>query len=145
MSRLCSVEVKLHFEFLGVGNDAFGLRIIVRIAVGEGQHAILYLYRTPQRNIQIPVCHLTKCLTLREIGLGGGVLTDGHGDTAYPHILFVVGVGHPEVTVLRNAVAFLDATHVLGTITLILSSMTEGCHFAIHEVQGRIVKAVFTQ
>ena len=77
--------------------------------------------------------------------VGSGVLTDGDGDAAHPHVLFVVGIGHPEVAVVGDAVAFLDATDILGAVAFELSSMTKWRHFTIHKIQRRVVQPILTQ
>ena len=87
--------------------------------------------------------------------MGSGVQCDGHGNTAHPHVLLVVGVGDPQVAVLGHAVVhsrcradpwpFLNATCVLRAVALVLSTVAQGCHLAIHQRERGVLQSVLAQ
>ena len=68
-----------------------------------------------------------------------------HCDARNPHILLIITVGHPHVSVCRSAVAFLDATGVLRTVVLVVTAMALWSYFSVDKIQGRILQAVGTE
>ena len=68
-----------------------------------------------------------------------------HRDMSHPHVLLIHRIGHPEVTVLGHAVAFLDAAHILRTIALVITSIAHGRYFALHKVQRSVLQAVLRE
>ena len=139
MSCLSGTQIKLHLELFGIGDNTFCLRIVVGITVGKCQHAILQINWTQTRNIQVPIVQIIQ------VCMGGGIWAHRYGDTAHPYILFIVGIGHPEVAVLGDAITFLNTTYILRTIALVLSTVSEGCHLSIDKIQRRIIESVLTQ
>ena len=70
------------------------------------------------------------------------VQTYWNGDARHPDVFFVRAVGHPEVAVFRCAVALLDATHILRTVALELSAMTQGHHVAVNQRERIVIQSV---
>ena len=71
-----------------------------------------------------------------------GIELHGHRDVRHPHIFLVHRVRHPKVAVLRNTIAFLNASHILRTIALVIAAIAHRWNFALHQVQRGVFVAV---
>ena len=68
-----------------------------------------------------------------------------NGDVCHPHVLLVHGVGNPEVGVLWDAVALLDAADILRAIALVVAAIAHRWYFTLNEVQRGVFQTVARQ
>ena len=74
--------------------------------------------------------------------MAGGRQSDGYGNPRHPHILLIRAVCHPQMTVFRRAVTLLNAAHILRTIALELSAMTQRHHVAVNQRERIVIQSV---
>ena len=70
---------------------------------------------------------------------------DGHRNMRDPHVLLVHTVSHPQITIGRSSVTFLNTPYILRPEWFIITSVTHRCNFAMHQIQGRIFQPVLTE
>ena len=68
-----------------------------------------------------------------------------HCNARNPHVLLIVTVGDPHVSVCRSTVALLDATGVLRTVVLVVTAMALWGYLSVDKIQRSIFQSVGTQ
>ena len=68
-----------------------------------------------------------------------------NGNTGNPYIFFIHAIRHPQVSVLRFSIAFLNAACILRTIRFIIASITHGRNFSVYQIQCCILEPVLAQ
>ena len=141
----------LHIEgCLQIGrrrNLALYTGIVKRIFIFQFEPLLTERNRCHQRRIDIPSLEIAEFLILGEIiiGMGSSHGLDRNGYMRHPDIFLVHGIAHPHIGILRNAIAFLNATDILRTATLIVATVSHRWYFATNQIQCLVFQTVTTQ
>ena len=91
-------HVKLHFQFLGIGNQALCFRIVVGITVAQLQPRSLKGNGSPLWGVNVPVSQFRQLSPFVEgCRMRGCLHPYRHGNTTHPHILLIIGISDPKV------------------------------------------------
>ena len=137
-------QVELYAKFIRGRNLALYAGIVEGVAVAQRQPAVLKRDGGIDGGIEVPVGKVRNLANgkLGAVGMAVGLSADGHGDVGHPHVFLVHGIGDPEIGVLRDAVALLDATDVLRSVRLVVAAIAHGRNLALYQVQRGVVEAV---